>query len=176
MREQMKITFTPSSCCCRVHHFSLDEVARQNCYYCQSRHLLDETLGWFFTHVFGTHCVQPQLENFSKKEAKMSLLHTVNPRFFFTGGCFLPLDAVSLICDRTWGIGYYLTLYPVTTRGTGTLTTGLLGWWPVRLIRHPHTGYIPIPTPLTPVNNSANKWCLLKKSNLPIMKWTKMAR
>ena len=69
MREQMKITFTPSSGCCRVHHFSLSEVARQNCYYCQSRHLLDETLGWFFTHVFGTHCVQPQLENFSKKEA-----------------------------------------------------------------------------------------------------------
>ena len=85
------------------------------------------TFRWFFTHVFGTHCVQPQLENFSKKEAKMSLLHTVNPRFFFTGGCFLPLDAVSLICDRTWGTGYYLTLYPVTTRGTGMLTTGLLG-------------------------------------------------
>ena len=61
---------------CRVHHFSLSEVARQNCYYCQSRHLLDETLGWFFTHVFGTHCVQPQLENFSKKEAGQNVFIT----------------------------------------------------------------------------------------------------
>ena len=62
------------------------EVARQNCYYCQSRHLLDD-LGWFFTHVFGTHCAQPQLENLVQKSHPKIFINS-QPSIFFNRRMF----------------------------------------------------------------------------------------
>ena len=59
------------------------------------RHLLDD-LGWFFTHVFGTHCAQPQLENLVQKSHPKIFINS-QPSIFLTGECFLRSGAVLLI-------------------------------------------------------------------------------
>ena len=82
---------------------------------------------------------------------------------YFSGGCFQLSDAALQIYGPIKSIGFYWTLFHVTTNATAMHITDHLGWLLAKLILHLPIVSMPTRMLLTVVNNLESRLFHLKK-------------